>query len=262
MRYVPPQLFVIAETELISSNVEEMLTALGANEFVLEADGSQGLIELAGRLCYKSFEVGLNPNVTKIREGNEAYLGNILNSKHGSVLEHGYVSIAMIDVSRIFTHELVRHRAGTGFSQESGRFVRLDEFVMYRPMSLEQDVPKTEAWDVISLLEDSTRRHEQVMQEVMRRIPWDSMTFAEKKRVTSALRRYAPQGQVTNIIISANHRAWRHMLTMRSSEGAEEEIKAVFRILAPTLKDRYPNIYQDMVYDLKDGSVKFENEKV
>ena len=39
-------------------------------------------------MCYRSWEPGLNPNVRKVRDDQDAYLQNILRQQHGSVLEH------------------------------------------------------------------------------------------------------------------------------------------------------------------------------
>jgi thymidylate synthase (FAD) len=73
------------------------------------------LAEVAGRTCYMSFGKG--------RKSNQEYLENILSSKHGSVLEHAVWSLLITGVSRSLTHELVRHRAGFGYSQLSQRYV-------------------------------------------------------------------------------------------------------------------------------------------
>ena len=73
------------------------------------------LNEVAGRTCYMSFGKG--------RKSNEEYLENILSSKHGSVLEHAVWNLLITGVSRALTHELVRHRAGFGYSQLSQRYV-------------------------------------------------------------------------------------------------------------------------------------------
>ena len=74
------------------------------------------LIETAGRVCYMSFQ---RPRPG----GNQAYISHLLEVGHGSVLEHAVFNLLFTGVSRSLTHELVRHRAGFGFSQLSQRFV-------------------------------------------------------------------------------------------------------------------------------------------
>src|SRR3954470_19939655 len=71
------------------------------------------LIEFMGKACYRSWAPGLNPNVKRVRSDQDVYIQNILSSKHGSVLEHANFSFMFYGVSRVFTHELVRHRAGS-----------------------------------------------------------------------------------------------------------------------------------------------------
>src|SRR5438552_19034496 len=74
------------------------------------------LTEAAGRVCYMSF--------AKPRPGgNETYLKHILEVGHGSVLEHAVWDFVFVGVSRTLTHELIRHRAGWGYSQLSQRYV-------------------------------------------------------------------------------------------------------------------------------------------
>lgn len=263
MKYVKPTVFLIAQSSGMDRHFEDnatelMLRELGASHWHTDdcAEGEE-LIEIAGRLCYKSFAPELNKNVTKVREGNQQYLANILKQHHGSVLEHASVTFALLNVSRILTHEIVRHRAGTAFSQESGRYVRLDEFQMYKPDAIDELAPGISG-QLDALMDDMESQFETIISQV----PWDKLDFHQKKRMTSALRRYAPQGQVTNIIVTANHRAWRHMIEMRTSTGAEEEIAKVFYEIAKQLLDAFPNIYQDMGCDEHYQTWKFHHSKV
>ena len=79
-------------------------------------DGEK-LPELAGRMCYMSF------GDKQGRKSNKDYLGHILEVGHGSVLEHTVFNFIFTGVSRSLTHELIRHRAGFGYSQLSQRYV-------------------------------------------------------------------------------------------------------------------------------------------
>lgn len=91
------------------------------------------LTETAGRLCYMSFS---NPRPG----GNEAYLHHIKESGHGSVLEHAVFNLIVTGVSRSLTHELVRHRAGMGFSQLSQRYVDEGVAEYVAPPDLQEEV--------------------------------------------------------------------------------------------------------------------------
>jgi thymidylate synthase (FAD) len=105
---------------------------------------------------------------------------------------------------------------------------------------------------------------EEVQSDMAEHFELDDMTnFDKKKQITSAMRRLAPIGLTTNIIVTANHRAWRHIIAMRVNEHAEEEIRRVMFEVASVLKERFPNIYQDMTLDSAEGGhVIFDNEKV
>ena len=52
-----------------------------------------------------------------------------------------------------------------------------------------------------------------------------------------------PSGDHLN---TANHRAWRHIIEMRTSVHAEEEIRVIIGDVAQQLKDKFPTIYGDM----------------
>lgn len=259
--------FVMAETQVNYQGMSEFLQHVGAPEWASPdaVTGGELLAEVAGRLCYKSFAVGLNPNVTRVREGNHDYIGNILKQKHGSVLEHATTSVAFMDVTRIFTHELVRHRPGIAFSQESQRFVRLDTFNVYIPeltdvfkdIQLEMDVPHEEATVLAQenqaiFLDHTSRMTDSIQVAIQQMIHeiglnWDKMSFHNKKQLTSAFRRFIPGGVTTNILVTANHRLWRHIIQNRTSAGAEEEIAWMFGSVARDFQVRYPAFYQDII---------------
>ncbi len=250
VKWVEPKVFKIAETRINRDALVEFLRTLGADEWMErqpwyrgseeEVEDSSTLIEIAGRSCYKSFGVGLNPNITKIREDSRAYIENVLLKGDGSIFEHPVVSWSFVDCSRIFTHELVRHRAGVAISQESLRYVRPRELRMTM-------VPGSELAKLENLPE-ITRALEAAEEEYLRladeRIK-PEMRFDEKKAWTSALRRFLPDGMATNIVWSANHRTLRWVLEMRTAPGAEVEMRYIFDKVGQILKREYPLIYGD-----------------
>lgn len=196
------------------------------------------LVEAAGRSCYRSWEPGLNANVTRVREDRAAYFDNLLRSGHGSVLEHASFTFALRDVSRVFTHELVRHRAGSAFSQESLRFVRLTDIGFRVPPALEP--LRKQVIEVVERLEEVQRTAAEDLH-----IDDDGMTFREKKEITSALRRLAPIGLSTDIIWTANVRTLRHVVTMRTAPGAEEELRLVFDRVGQIMAREVPLMWAD-----------------
>lgn len=257
-KYQFAQIYKIAETKVDHDQIQQMLNDVGAPDWYQEAHkeipDAQYLVELAGRMCYKSFNTAINKNLTRIRDNHGSYIQNILKSKHGSVIEHASVTFALLGVSRIFTHELVRHRQGTAFSQESMRFVRLDSIRFYYPNSIPKECnPK---------IDEHLRNCEVLYQELTNELlSKPDMPFSEKKKITSAIRRIIPDGILTDIVLTANHRAWRHMIEVRTSEHAEEELRYVFKIIALILSHSNPALYQDMQINENNACV-FENSKI
>jgi thymidylate synthase (FAD) len=212
------------------------------------------LVEFAGRACYRSWEPGLNPNVSKVRTDQGEYFANILRSAHGSVLEHANYSFALRNVSRTFTHELERHRAGSAFSQESLRYVRLADIGFRVPPALEPMRERVLA--IVEQLEEF-----QVSAAAELGLDEERVPFHVKKEVTSALRRLAPIGLSTDIVWTANVRTLRHVVEMRTAEGAEEELRMVFDEVARLVQTEVPGLFQDFERR-EDGSWVPQHRKV
>lgn len=265
MRYVPePDVYFIAETKIRKQELERFFNDIGT-DWRPENDisDSEVLIEVGGRLCYRSWEpydpnkpLCTNPNVTKVRKGNKKYLGNTLDHGHGSIFEHAQISMLFRDVSRVFTHELVRHRAGMAYSQESLRYVRLDDIGFWLPEAVRHDPY------VVDKIMQYILQGEELQKELATFYKINELNdFHKKKVLTSAFRRVAPIGTATSILASGNLRAWRHIIGMRTPEGAEEEARLVIGKVAVILKENFPNSFQDLFCNDK-GEWIFENEKV
>ena len=87
------------------------------------------------------------------------------------------------------------------------------------------------------------------------------MPFHVKKEVTSALRRLAPIGLSTDILWTANARTLRHVIEMRTAEGAEEELRLVFDEVARVMQAEAPGLFQDFSRS-EDGSWVPDHHKV
>jgi len=259
MHETTPQVFLIARPSIDVEGMRGYLEAVGGESWLDLRQGEQEgptagelLLEFGGRACYRSWEPGLNPNVSRIRTDRQQYFANILRSGHGSVLEHANYSFALRDVSRVFTHELVRHRAGSAFSQESLRYVRLTDIGFRVPPALE---PVRE--QVLSIVERLEEFQVSAAKELG--IDSDGVPFHVKKEVTSA--RLAPIGLSTDIVWTANARTLRHVIEMRTAEGAEEELRSVFDVVARIMQAEAPNLFQDFLRQ-DDGSWVPEHKKV
>lgn len=262
MRETTPSVHLIARPSVDIDAVRAYLGEVGGESWLErrleESDGApnpgQLLVEFSGRVCYRSWEPGLNPNVTRIRTDQHEYLGNLLGSLHGSVLEHASYTFAFHNVSRVFTHELVRHRAGSAFSQESLRYVRLTEIGFRIPPALEP--VREQVVGIVEQLEEFQRTAAEELD-----LDEEGLPFSVKKEVTSALRRLAPIGLSTDIVWTANLRTLRHVVEMRTAPGAEEELRSVFDTVGEIMQREAPGVFQDFSRS-EDGAWAPEHRKV
>lgn len=253
MERVTPQVFHIGETRYDGAGIKEFLAFHSIPEWDTNAHSdAEFLIELCGRRCYQSWETAVtsvkkkNANLSRVRVGNKEYINNILSVGHGSVIEHTSDTYAIENVSRVFTHEVVRHRL-CAFSQESLRFVRPTSLRAYFP-DVFNELPDPVRRQVNALFDGCFEELEGIQRQLVALLGMDQVTlaFGDKKKLQSAMRRLMPIGMATGIIVTTNHRNWRHLIAMRTAESAEEEIRLVFLLIARDLCDRYPALYQDL----------------
>jgi len=254
MRSVEPEVFLVARPKVDYDAMAAYLREVGGERWLERLDrdqlgnDAQDLAEFAGKMCYRSWEPGLNPNVRKVRDDQAEYLQNILKQAHGSVLEHASFTFVLHNASRVLTHEIVRHRPGTAVSQESLRYVRLDELPFWFPEWARQDA---------ELMKRATALLDQ-MEEFQRWMAGHfglddaGVPFHEKKEKTSFMRRFAPDGVATGIVWTANIRTLRHTIEARTDPGAEEEIRLVFGKIAEIMRAEAPALFAD--YEVQDGA--------
>lgn len=214
-------------------------------QWVGQATGGERLAEFAGRICYMSQH---NP----AKRSTADYLENIKKQGHGSVLEHAVYVLLIEGISRSCTHELVRHRAGFGYSQLSQRYVDESEAAFVMPPAVIGDAALEAAWEAqmssaqaayVAAVEKLMQRYEAVADRVHRR-----------KMAREAARSVLPNGTETKIVVSGNVRAWRTMLELRAGEGAEQEIRRMALAVLSVLQAEAPAFFSDFeVYRGEDG---------
>src|SRR5207249_7026823 len=101
MKNVRPIVIKIGETVVHPEALGRVLAEVGASETAsskfLGTHGTDGqtLTEFAGRICYESYEPGLNLNVTGIRGEPADYFRNIVSRVGGSMLDESAVSFGI-----------------------------------------------------------------------------------------------------------------------------------------------------------------------
>jgi thymidylate synthase (FAD) len=256
-----PVVELVAKTELTRGGIASYLEATGNQEFEKAIEdafdaglsGMEVLVSMMAKLCYKSLTLGHNDNITRVRD-IQSNIASAIGSGHGSVLEHASMSFIVRDCSRVFTHELVRHRAGTAFSQNSGRFILLNE------MDLVVDpILKDVEDDILEIAKYVEARYAIIAEKLGMNAP--GMPFEQRKKLTSALRRIAPNGQTNEIGFSVNLRALRFMIRKRTDRAAEWEIRHVFAQVYEIARGIVPTLFSDAQVEMFSGlpQVTFAN---
>lgn len=259
LRY--PGVIMIAAPHVDLKGMEEFLAGFPKEyEFVrylkdpTSLPPAEELCKVAGQTCYMSF----GPKRTWNQDAQK-YFDNLISSGHGSVLEHANFTFLLYGISRSVTHELVRHRAGMGYSQLSQRYVsgRVLRFVE-RPEYQDDEFLHSRFEKRIDMLVQEYEETAEYL-AVKQREGYQILSADEKtdlrKKVQQAARSVLPNETEAPIVVTGNVRAWRHVINMRANEHAEIEIRrAAFEIFR-CLKTVSPVLFYDFeAVHLPDGT--------
>ena len=214
---IEPKVYLVAS----SSGVRGGVISFGKDESVgIEISPSipdcDQIPEIAGRLCYMSFN---SPRPG----GNKAYLEHILEVGHGSVLEHSVWSFIFTGISRSCSHELVRHRAGFGFSQLSQRYVDESDVAFVVPYGIHINTPVYEAW--LRSMESARDAYVVLASELLRANKDEADRTMARKKARQEARSVLPNATETKIFVTGNARSWRNFIEQRASRYADREIR-------------------------------------
>lgn len=272
MNKVEPKIFLVGETKKNETEVWKYLQHIGMQGWTTDSKSDvEFFAEFFGRGCYESWMAGHNLNVTKVREGNDKYIENIIKSHHGSVLEHTWLNWKLCDVSRVFTHELVRHRVGVAISQQSQRYFRSQELGFWTPRDMEVisgqggELTIENATDAAAILVETVEMVAKQKEKLESIFQLDNIkSFDTKKRLNTIIRRIFPEGVATDIGWSCNIRTLRFLLETRTSRHAEEEVRLVFGKIGEKVVAKFPNLFKDYNVEEVNGLPEYttESEKI
>jgi len=241
-----PRVYLVGRQDVDRSQVDRFLDEYGMTWETDTEVGGEQLAEAGGRLCYLSFGKG--------RKTNAEYIGNIIGQKHGSVLEHAVWNFIIAGVSRSFTHELIRHRAGWGYSQLSQRYVDESMANYIEPDIIAEDERLHATW--LRAVEQSHQAYLDLVEGLMEKLNGAAGDRTHKRKLArQAARSVLPNATETMIFVTANARALRHFIELRGSEWAEAEIRKVALQLLRIMRAEAPNLFSDYeVVRLEDGT--------
>ena len=242
-----PSVYVVGKQVIPDAELDRFLADHGVSWESDSEIAAEVLTETAGRVCYMSF--------AKPRPGgNSAYLTHIKEVGHGSVLEHAVWNFVITGVSRSLTHELVRHRAGFGYSQLSQRYVDESVAEYVEPDIIAGDPELHAIWleaikqshgAYIKLAEKLNAKLADPKAAATAMLPPDADRTTRRKAARQAARSVLPNATETKIFVTANARALRHFLEQRGSSFAEPEIRKLAGKLLDILQKESPNLFGD-----------------
>jgi len=196
-----------------------------------EGENPLQLIEKAGRTAYQSRDKITDESATRFVE-------MLRKRGHESVLEHSCMIVEFSNVSRGFTHELVRHRL-VAYTQESTRYVDESDLKVVIP----PDKDKNKKLVVLNLpdggsLKVSFQEWVDLNEQMYRGL-------REKGWIPQDARQILPIGIKAQIVATANLREWRHIFSLRCSPAAHWEIREVMVNLLKDVQKKVPVIFDD-----------------
>jgi thymidylate synthase (FAD) len=258
-----PSVYLIGKQVVEHTELERFLADHGVDWKTDSDVPAEVIAETAGRVCYLSF--------AKPRPGgNAAYLHHIKEVGHGSVLEHGVWNFLFTGVSRSLTHELVRHRAGMGYSQLSQRYVDESVAEYVEPDVIAADPELHALWldavghahaAYVKLAEGLNARLADPQAAAAAVLPPGADRTTRRKAARQAARSVLPNATETKIFVTANARALRHFIEQRGAAAAEPEIRKLAGMVLDILLADSPNLFGDYKkVPLPDGTFELVTE--
>jgi len=184
-------------------------------------------VALAARLCYSP--ISIDDLREKLESTDiEQFLDKIMSLGHHSVLEHASFTFGIEGISRVTTHQLVRHRIAS-FSQQSQRYVSHKEhFTSIMPNSIAMD---PDAREIFAFMSETV--HKAYAQLIEIGIPAEDARYI------------LPNATETKIIMTMNARELRHFFALRCCQRAQWEIREMSVEMLRQVKKIAPVIFRD-----------------
>jgi thymidylate synthase (FAD) len=197
--------------------VAEELPADAAAWTTDAASDGEKLIEFAGRQCYESWD-------NKAGRTNCAYIQNVLQLAHTSVIEHAQATLRFAAVSRSWSHEAVRHRH-LSVSQLSQRYVPGHDVNFVVPPALRGTQMQERFQEACIAAMDT---YSGLVARLEGRYGADVEGIADRtlrlKLAREAARSVLPNATETRLVLSGNLTAWRWFCIRRASQEADAEM--------------------------------------
>jgi len=196
-------------------------------ELLSHTPDPETVIALAARLCYSPSSIGELQQRLEATD-IESFLDKIMSLGHHSVLEHASFTFGIEGISRVTTHQLVRHRIAS-YSQQSQRYVsHKDEFTSIMPDTIAEN---PEARQIFAFMSETV--HKAYAQLVEMGIPAEDARYI------------LPNATETKIIMTMNARELLHFFALRCCQRAQWEIREMSVEMLRLVKKVAPAIFRE-----------------
>ncbi|SHH85098.1 thymidylate synthase (FAD) [Caloranaerobacter azorensis DSM 13643] len=207
------------------------------------------LVASAAKLCYSP--VGIE----KIEESLDddkvvKFLDMLMNLGHESPVEHATFTFAVEGVSRVLTHQLVRHRIAS-YSQQSQRYVKLHQFEYIIPPSIRDNEQAKRMF--IKAMEEDQERYNQLTEILYRDVlnklinegyPENKARKIAEKRAIEDARYIFPNACETKIVFTMNARSLFNFFRHRCCNRAQWEIRNLAIEMLRLVKGVAPTLFK------------------
>ena len=168
-------------------------------------------------------------------EASRKMIRSLAKAGHEAMIEHAHATFKLSGVSRVLTHELVRHRLFS-FAQRSQRYVKENEPSFVIPDVLVDDnsanltMQRAKDW-FMKAMNDAWHAYKILLECGLK--PEDA-------------RFVLPNACTTEIIVSGNFREYRNFLKLRLSPRAQWEIRKAANIILDKLYEIAPSCFEDL----------------
>lgn len=181
-------------------------------------------VAAAARLCYSP--VGAEKILDDFSEKEvELFIEKLIEMGHMSPVEHVSFTFAIEGVSRVLSHQLVRHRVGVSYSQKSQRYVKEDQFEYIIPPSVAKD-EKTKR-----LFEEKMADIQRAYNELIGSVPAEDARYL------------LPNATETKLVVTYNIRSLYHFFQLRCCKRAQWEIRQLADLMLEEVRKVAPLLF-------------------
>lgn len=236
-------------------------------ELLAYTPDAERLVASSAKLCYS--KVGIDEISGKMSDEQvEKFINHLMNIGHESPIEHVSFTFAVEGVSRVFSHQLVRHRLAS-FSQQSQRYVTLQNFEYITPPQIKSNKVANDIFEkqmaeaskaysdmVEELVSQQVRFEESIRWDLPYTPPKDSfkefweskkgkqlMKSIEKKAIEDA-RFVFPNACETKLVFTMNARTLMNFFKHRCCNRAQWEIRDVANEMLSKVREVAPTLFK------------------